>query len=49
MRTSSSTPSASGPVPRNDVSLRFHARRGYREVGRLGDEQHLVSLMEKVL
>ncbi len=36
-------------VPRNDVSLRFHAKRGYAEVGRLGDEQHLVSLMEKAL
>lgn len=36
-------------VPRNDVSLAFHARRGYVEVGRLGDEEHLVSLMEKAL
>lgn len=36
-------------VPRNDVSLAFHAARGYKEVGRLGDEQHLVSLMEKPL
>jgi uncharacterized protein len=36
-------------VPRNDVSLAFHARRGYAEVGRLGDDQHLVSLMEKEL
>ena len=36
-------------VPRNEPSLRFHARRGYREVGRLGDAQHLVALMEKVL
>ena len=36
-------------VPRNDVSLAFHARRGYKEVGRLGDEEHLVSLMEKPL
>lgn len=34
-------------VPRNDASLAFHARRGYAEVGRLGDEQHLVALMEK--
>jgi uncharacterized protein len=36
-------------VPRNDASLAFHERRGYVEVGRLGDEQHLVSLMEKPL
>ena len=36
-------------LPRNDASLAFHARRGYAEVGRLGDDQHLVSLMEKVL
>ncbi len=36
-------------VPRNDVSLAFHAQRGYREVGRLGDDSHLVSLMEKRL
>jgi predicted GNAT superfamily acetyltransferase len=36
-------------VPRNEPSLAFHARRGYREVGRLGDEEHLVSLMEKPL
>jgi predicted GNAT superfamily acetyltransferase len=36
-------------VPRNDVSLAFHARRGYKEVGRLGDERHLVALMEKPL
>jgi predicted GNAT superfamily acetyltransferase len=36
-------------VPRNDPSLAFHARRGYAEVGRLGDELHLVSLMEKAL
>jgi predicted GNAT superfamily acetyltransferase len=34
-------------VPRNDASLAFHAARGYVEVGRLGDEAHLVSLMEK--
>lgn len=34
-------------VPRNDVSLAFHAARGYVEVGRLGDDAHLVSLMEK--
>ena len=36
-------------VPRNDASLAFHDTRGYREVGRLGDEEHLVSLMEKRL
>ena len=36
-------------VPRNDASLAFHARRGYVEVGRLGDPAHLVSLMEKPL
>ena len=36
-------------VPRNDVSLAFHDRRGYVEVGRLGDAAHLVSLMEKRL
>ncbi len=34
-------------VPRNDASLAFHGGRGYGEVGRLGDEEHLVSLMEK--
>jgi hypothetical protein len=36
-------------VPRNDGSLAFHDRRGYVEVGRLGDEAHLVSMMEKRL
>jgi predicted GNAT superfamily acetyltransferase len=36
-------------VPRNEPSLAFHDLRGYREVGRLGDEEHLVSLMEKKL
>jgi predicted GNAT superfamily acetyltransferase len=36
-------------VPRNDPSLAFHEGRGYVEVGRLGDEEHLVSLMEKAL
>ena len=36
-------------VPRNEVSLTFHARRGYVEVGRLGDEDHVVSLLEKPL
>jgi hypothetical protein len=34
-------------VPRNDASLAFHARRGYAEVGQLGDAEHLVTLMEK--
>jgi predicted GNAT superfamily acetyltransferase len=36
-------------TPRNDPSLAFHEARGYAEVGRLGDETHLVSLMEKRL
>jgi predicted GNAT superfamily acetyltransferase len=36
-------------VPRNEASLAFHAGRGYTEVGVLGDEEHLVSLMEKPL
>jgi predicted GNAT superfamily acetyltransferase len=36
-------------VPRNEPSLAFHERRGYVEVGRLGDATHLVSLMEKTL
>ena len=36
-------------VPRNDASLAFHEARGYKEVGRLGDEAHLVALMEKSL
>ena len=36
-------------VPRNDASLAFHQRRGYVEVGRLGDDAHLVSLQEKLL
>jgi uncharacterized protein len=34
-------------VPRNDASLAFHRRRGYVEVGQLGDDDHRVSLMEK--
>lgn len=34
-------------VPRNDASLAFHAHRGYDEVGRLGDERYLVSMLEK--
>jgi predicted GNAT superfamily acetyltransferase len=36
-------------VPRNDGSLAFHAQRGYAEIGQLGDEDHLVSLMTKQL
>jgi predicted GNAT superfamily acetyltransferase len=36
-------------VPPNEVSLAFHRSRGYVEVGRLGDDQHRVSLMEKAL
>jgi predicted GNAT superfamily acetyltransferase len=36
-------------VPRNEGSLAFHAQRGFTEVGRYGDEAHLVSLMEKPL
>ncbi len=36
-------------VPRNDASLAFHAGRGFLEVGRLGDPDHLVALMEKPL
>ncbi len=35
--------------PRNDASLAFHAARGFVEVGRLGDDSHLVALMEKTL
>lgn len=34
-------------VPRNDASLAFHESRGYVEVGRMGDDEHLVSLMAK--
>ena len=36
-------------VPPNQPSLAFHAGRGYAEVGRLGDDQHLVTLMSKRL
>jgi predicted GNAT superfamily acetyltransferase len=36
-------------VPRNDASLAFHQRRGYVEVGRLGDDDHLVTLLTKEL
>ncbi len=34
-------------VPRNEPSLAFHAARGFVEVGRLGDDTHLVSLQTK--
>jgi predicted GNAT superfamily acetyltransferase len=33
--------------PPNDPSLEFHRRRGYREVGQLGEPGHRVSLMTK--
>ncbi len=36
-------------VPPNPASLAFHARRGYAEVGRLGDADHLVVLLTKDL
>ena len=36
-------------VPRNEPSLAFHGGRGFAEVGRLGDEDHLVVLMTKEL
>jgi predicted GNAT superfamily acetyltransferase len=36
-------------VPRNDASLAFHLARGFVEVGRLGDDAHLVSLQTKQL
>jgi predicted GNAT superfamily acetyltransferase len=36
-------------VPRNDGSLAFHAQRGYVEIGQLGDDDHLVSLLTKQL
>jgi predicted GNAT superfamily acetyltransferase len=36
-------------IPPNDASLAFHEARGYVEVGRTGDEEHLVSMMEKPL
>ena len=35
--------------PPNPASLAFHARRGYREVGRLGGPGKTVSLMAKRL
>jgi uncharacterized protein len=36
-------------VPRNDPSLAFHASRGYVEVGQRGDDDHVVSMLEKPL
>ena len=36
-------------VPPNPASLAFHARRGYAEVGRIGDTDHLVVLLTKEL
>jgi predicted GNAT superfamily acetyltransferase len=36
-------------VPENAPSLAFHRNRGYVEVGRSGDEHHLVSLMVRSL
>ncbi len=36
-------------VPRNDASLAFHAARGFVEVGRRGDDEHLVAMLEKQL
>ena len=36
-------------LPPNKASSSFHERRGFREVGRLGDGEKLVSLMEKDL
>ncbi len=36
-------------IPENGPSLAFHRARGYVEVGRLGDEVHLVSLLTKEL
>lgn len=36
-------------LPRNEISLAFHEHRGFVEVGRLGDDMHLVSLMAKDL
>lgn len=35
--------------PPNEPSLRFHQRRGYTEVGRLGAPGHVVSLMSREL
>ena len=36
-------------VPPNLPSLAFHTARGYTEVGRLGEDRHVVSLMAKPL
>ena len=36
-------------VPRNDPSLAFHAGRGYLEVGRRGEDDHVVAMLEKPL
>ena len=36
-------------LPPNPGSLAFHTRRGYAEVGRLGDDAHLVALLVKPL
>ena len=36
-------------VPPNEGSLAFHASRGYVEVGRTGDDDHVLSMMEKQL
>jgi predicted GNAT superfamily acetyltransferase len=35
--------------PPNEASLAFHAARGYEEVGRLGEDGHVVALMAKAL
>ncbi|HEX5427019.1 MAG TPA: GNAT family N-acetyltransferase [Pedococcus sp.] len=35
--------------PPNQASLAFHEARGYQEVGRLGEEGHVVALMAKAL
>jgi len=35
--------------PPNPASVAFHTARGYREVGRLGDADHLVALMTRPL
>jgi predicted GNAT superfamily acetyltransferase len=36
-------------VPPNEGSLAFHASRGYVEVGRTGDDDHVLSMLEKQL
>lgn len=36
-------------IPHNAASLAFHSRRGYVEVGQIGDPGHLVAMMEKEL